>query len=80
MQFNLGVGLFLPQVTIKGGRQSITVSERRWGGTAELSYFFPLGSTVWLRSVLEYNIFQDNGPSIHYLSVQTGPSFTIGKH
>jgi len=78
-QIGVGVGLFLPQLTITGGGQSLTVSDRHFGIAAELAHFLPLGSRVWLKSMLEYDLFLDDGPSIQSLSIQTGPSFTIGR-
>jgi hypothetical protein len=78
--FGLGTGLFLPQVTLQGGRQSITVSDRHLGFAANAAHFLALGSKAWLKSILEYNIFLDNGPAIHYLTLQTGLSIGIGKY
>ncbi len=78
-QFDVGVGLFLPQLTLNGGSQTITVSERHWGVTTNASYLIPLGAAIWLKPVLGYNIFRDNGPYIHYLVLQIGPSFAIRK-
>ncbi|MCG3118057.1 MAG: hypothetical protein ALAOOOJD_00191 [bacterium] len=75
----LGTGLFLPQVTVNGGRQSITVSERRLGFAANTAYLLPLGPAAWVKSSLAYNIFLDNGPAIHYLTLQSGLSIGIGK-
>jgi hypothetical protein len=43
------------------------------------SYLIPLGAAVWLKPALGYNFFWDDGPDIHYLTFQIGPSFTIGK-
>jgi hypothetical protein len=80
IRLGLGAGLFLPQVTIKGGRQSITVSERHFGFAASAAHFVPLGPAAWLRSIVEYNIFLDKGPAIHYVTLQTGLSIGIGKH
>ncbi|MGH7451732.1 MAG: hypothetical protein ACRENG_10330 [bacterium] len=79
LQMDAGVGLFLPQLTIRGSGRTITVSERRWGMTTSASYFIPLGAAVWLKPVLGYNIFRDDGAFIHYLTFQIGPSFAIGK-
>lgn len=79
LQLDTGVGLFLPQLTVTGGRQTITVSERQWGVTTSASYFIPLGAAVWLKPVLGYNIFRDDDAFIHYLSFQIGPSFAIKK-
>jgi len=76
----IGAGLFLPQVTVKGGRQSITVAERRPGFAANLSHYLPLGPRAWLKSSAEYDIFLDDGPAIHYLTLQTGLSLGIGKN
>ncbi|MCI0692531.1 hypothetical protein L0337_11080 [candidate division KSB1 bacterium] len=79
LQLDTGVGLFLPQLTVTGGRQTITVSERQWGVTTSASYFIPLGAAVWLKPVLGYNIFRDDDAFIHYLNFQIGPSFAIKK-
>jgi hypothetical protein len=76
----LGAGLFLPQVTIRGGRQSLTVSERRLGLAANISHHLPLGPAAWLKSSVEYDIFLDDGPAIQYLTLQTGLSLGIGKN
>ncbi|MGH7598763.1 MAG: hypothetical protein ACREOI_20610, partial [bacterium] len=78
-QLDTGVGLFLPQLNVAGNRQTITVSERQWGVTTNASYLIPLGAAVWLKPVLGYNIFRDDGTFIHYLSFQIGPSFAIRK-
>jgi len=80
LHFGFGAGLFLPQVTIKGGRQSLTVSERRPGLAANFSHHLPLGPAAWLKSSVEYDIFLDDGPAIHYLTLQTGLSLGIGKN
>jgi len=80
IRLGLGAGLFLPQVTINGGRQSITVSERHFGFAASAAHLVPLGSAAWLRSIFEYNIFLDKGPAIHYVTLQTGLSIGIGKN
>jgi hypothetical protein len=79
MQMDAGVGLFLPQLTVKGGRQTLTVSERQWGVTTNASYLIPLSAAVWLKPVLGYNIFRDDGAFIHFLTFQVGPSFAIKK-
>ncbi len=79
LQMDAGVGLFLPQLTVRGSGRTITVSERQWGVTTSASYFIPLGAAVWLKPVLGYNIFRDDGTFIHYLAFQIGPSFAIGK-
>jgi hypothetical protein len=79
LQMDAGVGLFLPQLTVKGGRQTLTVSERQWGVATNASYLIPLGAAVWLKPVLGYNIFRDDGTFIHYLTFQIGPSFAIKK-
>jgi hypothetical protein len=79
LQMDTGVGLFLPQLTVRGTGQPITLSERQWGVTTSASYFIPLGAAVWLKPVLGYNIFRDDGAFIHYLTVQIGPSFSIRK-
>lgn len=79
IQAGLGAGLFLPQVTIKGSRQSSAFADRRWGATLEGAYYFPLASAIWLKSGLSYNIFNDDGPAIQYLTLQTGLGFAIGK-
>ncbi|MDZ7359884.1 MAG: hypothetical protein ONB46_04050 [candidate division KSB1 bacterium] len=75
-----GAGLFLPQVTINNGRQSITVSERHFGFAISAAHLTPLGPAAWLRSIFEYNIFLDKGPAIHYVTMQTGLSIGIGKN
>lgn len=75
----MGTGLFLPQVTVNGGRQSITVSERRLGFATSAAYLLPLGPAAWVKSSLAYNIFLDNGPAIHYMTLQSGLSIGIGK-
>jgi hypothetical protein len=80
VRLGLGAGLFLPQVTITGGRQSITVSERHFGFAASAAHLVPLGPAAWLRSIFEYNIFLDKGPAIHYATLQTGLSIGIGKN
>lgn len=79
LQLDTGVGLFLPQLTVVGSRQTITVSERQWGVTTNASYLIPLGAAIWLKPVLGYNIFRDDGAFIHYLTFQVGPSFAIRK-
>jgi len=79
LHLGLGTGFFLPQVTVKGGRQSITISERHLGFAASASHLLAIGSAAWLKSILQYNIFLDNGPAIHYLTVQTGVGIGIGK-
>jgi hypothetical protein len=79
LQLDAGVGLFLPQLTIKGSGQTITVSERRWGVTTNAAYLIPLGAAVWLKPVLGYNMFRDDGAFVHYLTFQIGPSFAIRK-
>jgi hypothetical protein len=76
----LGAGLFLPQVTVKGGSSSMTISDRHLGFASSAAHLLPLGPAAWLRSMLEYDIFLDNGPAIHYLTLQTGLSIGIGKH
>ncbi len=79
-QFSAGIGVFLPHMSIDGGRQSeLTVADRHFGFSAGVAYFWPLGSRIWLRSALGYNIFLDDGPAIQSLMLQTGPSFAIGK-
>jgi hypothetical protein len=80
IHLGFSAGLFLPQVTIKGGRQSITVSERHFGFAASAVHLVPLGPAAWLRSIFEYNIFLDKGPAIDYVTLQTGLSIGIGKH
>jgi hypothetical protein len=75
----LGAGLFVPQVVLKDGRQSLTLAERRLGFAANAAHLLPLGPAAWLKSILEYNIFLDDGPAIHYLTLQTGLSIGIGK-
>ncbi len=79
LQMDAGMGLFLPQLTVQGSSRPITVSERQWGVTTNASYLIPLGAAIWLKSVLGYNIFRDDGTFIHYLTFQIGPSFAIGK-
>ncbi len=76
----LGVGLLMPQVTVKDSRQSITAAERRLGVATNVAHFLPLGPIVWLKSSVEYDIFLDDGPAIHYLTLQTGLSLGIGKN
>jgi hypothetical protein len=76
----LGAGLFLPQVKVNDSRQSITLADRHLGFAASAAYWLPLGPTVWLRSLLEYDIFLNNGPAIHYLTLQTGLSVGLRKH
>lgn len=78
-QFGGGLGIFMPKLTVSGAGNSLTVSDRHFGVAADVSHFLPLGSRVWLRSFLEYNIFLDDGPAIHSLVLQTGPIFTFGK-
>jgi hypothetical protein len=79
VQIGLGIGLFLPQVTIKSNRQTTAIADRQWGATLEGAYYLPLTSTIWLKSVLGYNVFRDDGPAIQYLTLQTGLGFAIGK-
>jgi len=74
-----GIGVFMPKLTVNGAGNSLTVSDRHFGFAADLSHFLPLGSHILLRSVLEYSVFMDDGPAIHSLNFQTGPSFTIGR-
>ena len=76
----LGVGLLMPQVTVKDSRQSITAAERRLGVATNVAHFLPLGPIAWLKSSVEYDIFLDDGPAIHYLTLQTGLSLGIGKN
>ena len=76
----LGAGLIMPQVTVKDSRQSITAAERHWGVATNVAHFLPLGPAAWLKSSVEYDIFLDNGPAIHYLTLQTGLSIGIGKN
>jgi hypothetical protein len=76
-QFGAGLGIFMPKLTVSGAGSSLTVSDRHFGCTANVSYFLPLGPRIALRSTLEYDIFFDDGPSIHSLILQTGPSFSI---
>jgi hypothetical protein len=78
-QFGGGLGVFMPKLTVSGAGNSLTVSDRHFGFTADVSHFLPLGSRVWLRSFLEYSIFLDDGPAIHSLAFQTGPIFSFGK-
>lgn len=79
LHVGLGSGLFLPQVKVEGGRRPLTVTDRQFGFSANATYFMPLGSKISLKSDLVYNIFMEDGPAIHYLTLQTGPSFAIGK-
>jgi hypothetical protein len=79
LQMDAGVGVFLPQLTVQGSGRTIAVSERHWGLATNASYLIPLGAAVWLKPVLGYNIFRDDGTFIHYLSFQIGPSFAIRK-
>jgi len=76
----LGIGLIMPQVTVRDNRQSITTAERRFGVAANVAHFLPLGPAAWLKSSAEYDIFLDDGPAIHYLTLQTGLSIGIGKN
>ena len=76
----VGVGLLMPQVTVKDSRQSITAAERRLGVATNVAHFLPLGPIAWLKSSVEYDIFLDDGPAIHYLTLQTGLSLGIGKN
>jgi len=76
----LGAGLIMPQVTVKDSRQSITAAERRFGTAMNVAHFLPLGPAAWLKSSVEYDIFLDDGPAIHYLTLQTGLSLGIGKN
>lgn len=76
----LGAGLLMPQVTVKDSRQAITAAERHWGVATNVAHFLPLGSVAWLKSSIEYDIFLDDGPAIHYLTLQTGLSLGIGKN
>jgi len=78
-QFGAGVGVFLPKLTISGSGRSLIVSDRHFGFASEVAYFIPVGSRIWLKSVLVYDIFLDDGPAIHSLAVQTGPIFSFGK-
>jgi len=78
-QFGGGLGILMPKLTVSGAGNSLTVSDRHFGFAADVSHFIPLGSRVWLRSFLEYNIFLDDGPAIHSLALQTGPIFSFGK-
>lgn len=76
-QAGLGTGFFLPQVRIKGGRQDVTLSERQWGWMLSISHLLELGQSFWLKSTLAHNVFLDNGPAIHFFTLQVGPSFAI---
>jgi len=76
----LGAGLIMPQATVKDSRQSITAAERRLGVATNVAHFLPLGPAAWLKSSVEYDIFLDDGPAIHYLTLQTGLSLGIGKN
>jgi hypothetical protein len=79
LHVGLGAGLFLPQVKINDSRQSLTLADRHLGFAASVAHWLPLGPKVWLRSMLEYDIFLDNGPAIHYLTLQTGLSVGLRK-
>jgi hypothetical protein len=76
----LGAGIFLPEVKVNDSRQSITLADRYFGFAASATHWLPLGSIVWLRSLLEYDIYLNNGPAIHYLTLQTGLSIELRKH
>ena len=76
----LGAGLIMPQVTVKDSRQTITAAERRFGTAVNVAHFLSLGPAAWLKSSVEYDIFLDDGPAIHYLTLQTGLSLGIGKN
>ncbi|MDZ7344586.1 MAG: hypothetical protein ONA90_08720, partial [candidate division KSB1 bacterium] len=79
LHFGLGSGLFLPQVKVEGGNRALTLTDRQIGFSANATYVIPLGSRIALRSDLVYNVFLEDGPAIHYLTLQTGPSFAMGK-
>jgi len=76
----LGAGLFLPQVTVRDSRKSLTISDRHLGFAASAAHLLPLGPAAWLKSILEYDIFLASGPAIHYLTLQTGLSIGFGKN
>lgn len=80
-RWTLGVGLgwFLPQITISGAGGSAMLSDRRWGAAAHLTQHLLLGERFWLQSRLQYHAFLDEGPAIHYVTFQIGPSFAIGR-
>jgi hypothetical protein len=79
LHLGVGAGLFLPQVTVTGRYRPSTISDRHFGFAADVAYYLPLGSRVWLKSMLEYNVFLDDGPAIQSLAFQAGPSFAIGR-
>ena len=78
LQAGLGFGLYLPKVTVSGGEEKLTVSDRFFGVGANTAYLLPLGSRVWLKSVIEYNAFKADEDIVGYLSIHTGPSIAIG--
>lgn len=74
-----GAGLFLPQASLRSSRSNMTVSERRLGFSVGAANQLVLGANVWLRSQLSYNVFLNQGPAIHFLALQVGPCFGIGR-
>lgn len=77
--FGASLGVFLPQVNVSGATRSLSMTERQWGITAHAIYNFSVGSKIWLKSMLAYNAFLDEGPVIQYFTIQIGPCFTIGR-
>jgi len=75
----VGAGLYLPQATLRSSRQTMTLAGRQLGLALSAGHQLALGTNLWLRSQLSYNVFLDRGPAIHFLSVQVGPSFAIGR-
>ena len=73
------VGVFFPQVTVKGASRSLTVSDRQLGLALNAAYLLPLTASVWLRPEAGYHFFMDQGPVIHYLTLKAGACFAIGK-
>ena len=74
-----GTGLFLPQANLQSTRGGITISDRKLGFTLGAAHQFVFGPNLWLRSQLTYNVFLDQGPAVHFLALQFGPSFSIRK-
>ena len=79
LHFGVGAGLFLPQATVQSSRQSMTISDRQLGISLSATHQLALGAGLALRSQLAYNAFLNQGPVIHFLALQLGPSFVIGK-
>ncbi|MGH7495170.1 MAG: hypothetical protein ACREOO_22595 [bacterium] len=77
LQAGVGAGLFLPQASLRSSRQTMTISDRRLGFSLGAAHQLVLGSNLWLRSQLSYNVFLNQGPAIHFLAVQIGPCFGI---